>query len=81
MEQQFTERGLSGERQCYVLENKKDANKFDKRKQVTRNNFFFEVRKSVKFYQSTKITLAAFLITKTNVGTTVFLGILDMLIF
>lgn len=40
MEQQFTERGLSGERQCYVLENKKDANKYDKRKQVTGNNFF-----------------------------------------
>lgn len=32
----------------------------------------------MKFYQSTTITLAAFLITKTNMGTTIFLGILDV---
>lgn len=46
MEQQSIERGLSGERQLYILENKKDANKFDKRKQVT-GNIFFNQRQEV----------------------------------
>lgn len=38
MEHQSTDRGLHGERQCYILENKKDANKTDRRKKVTRSN-------------------------------------------
>lgn len=69
MEQQSIERGLSGEKQHYVLENKKYANKSDRRKQVTRNYFFIKGRKSVNFYQSSQIILAAFLISEKNVGT------------
>lgn len=41
MEQQSIERGLSDERQQYVLESKKAANKFNRRKQVTGNHFIF----------------------------------------
>lgn len=74
MQRQSIQKGLSGERDWYVLENKKDANKFDRRKQVTGNNFFIKGRKSVNFYQSSQIILAVFLISKNNVGTTI-LGI------
>lgn len=66
---------MSGEREQYVLENKKDANKFDRGKQVTGNNFFIKGRKSVNFYQSSQIIFAAFLISKNNVGATIFLAI------
>lgn len=63
----------------YALENKKGANKFDRRKQITGNYFFLiKGRKSVNFYQSSQIILAAFLISTKNVGTTLFLGFKDM---
>jgi len=47
MERQSILRGLSGERGRYALENKKNANKFDRRKQLRGNTFFIKGRKSV----------------------------------
>lgn len=54
MEHQSTGRGLSGERQFYILENKKDANKFVRRRKATRNNSLSNTERQGTFIKAAK---------------------------